>query len=41
MARAIARQNFHPSFASYLLEQLRVPANRVVQASQAMRQVSE
>ncbi|WVM94572.1 hypothetical protein ULG90_03160 [Halopseudomonas pachastrellae] len=41
MARAIARQAFHPAFASYLLEQLRVPANRVVQASQAMRQAQQ
>ncbi|MGI3130709.1 group II truncated hemoglobin [Halopseudomonas pachastrellae] len=38
MARAIARQRYHPSFARYLLEQLRVPANRIVQASQAVHQ---
>ncbi|WP_321347002.1 group II truncated hemoglobin [Halopseudomonas oceani] len=41
MARAIAKQPYHPTFASYLLEQLRVPANRVVQASQAIRQAQQ
>ncbi|WP_197539865.1 group II truncated hemoglobin [Metapseudomonas resinovorans] len=35
MARAIALQPFTPEFAEYLLAQLRVPAQRVVQASRA------
>ncbi|RJG09792.1 globin [Pseudomonas cavernicola] len=33
MQRAIARQPYSPEFAQYLLEQLRVPAERIVQAS--------
>lgn len=35
MARAIARQDYAPDFAEYLLRQLRVPALRIVQASRA------
>lgn len=35
MARAIARQNYTAGFAEYLLTQLRVPAQRIVQASRA------
>lgn len=31
MERAIARQDFAPAFADYLLTQLRVPAQRIVQ----------
>ena len=34
MAGAIALQNYEPAFADYLLVQLRVPAERSVQASQ-------
>lgn len=34
MAGAIALQNYEPAFADYLLTQLRVPAERSVQASQ-------
>lgn len=34
MAGAIALQNYEPAFADYLLAQLRVPAQRAVQASQ-------
>lgn len=34
MAQAIARQDYTPAFAEYLLTQLRVPAQRIVQASQ-------
>ncbi len=33
MAAAIARQPYAPEFADYLLTQLRVPAQRIVQAS--------
>ena len=33
MARAIAKQGYAPAFADYLLAQLRVPAQRIVQAS--------
>lgn len=33
MAQAIARQQYAPDFAEYLLAQLRVPAERIVQAS--------
>ncbi|AYC31899.1 globin [Pseudomonas cavernae] len=33
MARAIALQPYAPDFADYLLAQLRVPAQRIVQAS--------
>lgn len=33
MAQAIALQPFAPAFAEYLLTQLRVPAQRIVQAS--------
>lgn len=33
MARAIAKQGYAPDFADYLLAQLRVPAQRIVQAS--------
>lgn len=33
MAQAIARQPYAPEFAEYLLAQLRVPAQRIVQAS--------
>lgn len=33
MAAAIAQQPFAPDFAEYLLTQLRVPAQRIVQAS--------
>ena len=33
MRHAIARQGYEPVFATYLLEQLRVPAERVVEAS--------
>lgn len=33
MAQAIAQQPFAPDFAEYLLTQLRVPAQRIVQAS--------
>ena len=32
MARAIDRQPYTPAFASYLLTQLRVPAERIIQA---------
>ncbi len=39
LRRALANQQYE--IASYLLEQLRVPANRVVQASQAMRQAQQ
>lgn len=35
MARAIACQDYAPEFADYLLAQLRVPAQRIVQASAA------
>ena len=35
MAQAIARQDYAPAFAEYLLTQLRVPARRIVQASAA------
>ncbi|MBB2496772.1 group II truncated hemoglobin [Aquipseudomonas ullengensis] len=35
MAQAIARQDYPPAFADYLLAQLRVPALRIVQASAA------
>ncbi len=35
MARAIAEQDYAPAFADYLLTQLRVPAQRIVQASAA------
>lgn len=34
MEQAITRQNYSRAFAEYLLAQLRVPAHRVVQASQ-------
>jgi hemoglobin len=34
MAQAIALQPYTPEFAEYLLTQLRVPAQRIVQASQ-------
>ncbi|CAD5110273.1 group II truncated hemoglobin [Zestomonas carbonaria] len=33
MEQAIARQDYSPEFAEYLLAQLRVPAQRIVQAS--------
>lgn len=35
MVRAIAEQDYAPDFADYLLKQLRVPAQRIVQASAA------
>ncbi|HSX69989.1 MAG TPA: group II truncated hemoglobin [Pseudomonas sp.] len=35
MARAIASQDYAPEFANYLLAQLRVPAQRIVQTSAA------
>lgn len=35
MAYAVARQDYAPAFAEYLLAQLRVPARRIVQASTA------
>jgi hemoglobin len=35
MAQAIALQPFAPAFAEYLLTQLRVPAQRIVQASRS------
>lgn len=35
MAHAIAEQDYTPEFAEYLLTQLRVPAQRIVQASAA------
>lgn len=35
MARAIERQHYAPEFAEYLLTQLRVPAQRIIQASAA------
>ncbi|MFD2644844.1 group II truncated hemoglobin [Pseudomonas japonica] len=35
MAQAIARQDYSAAFAEYLLTQLRVPAQRIVQASRA------
>lgn len=34
MAQAIVLQSYSPEFAEYLLTQLRVPAKRIVQASQ-------
>lgn len=34
MARAIAKQSYAQAFASYLLTQLRVPAERILQAGQ-------
>jgi hemoglobin len=34
MAQAIELQGYTPAFAEYLLTQLRVPAQRIVQASQ-------
>jgi hemoglobin len=34
MERAIAKQNFAPEFAIYLLNQLRIPAERIFQTSQ-------
>lgn len=37
MTLAIARQNYSASFAEYLLRQLRIPAQRVVQASSNRR----
>ena len=33
MAQAITLQPYDPAFADYLLRQLRVPAQRIVQAS--------
>jgi hemoglobin len=33
MAQAVARQGYAPEFAAYLMQQLRVPAARIVQAS--------
>lgn len=33
MAQAVARQGYAPEFAAYLMQQLRVPAVRIVQAS--------
>lgn len=33
MAQAVARQPFEPSFAKYLMEQLAIPAERIVRAS--------
>ncbi|PKM29928.1 MAG: globin [Gammaproteobacteria bacterium HGW-Gammaproteobacteria-11] len=39
MAEAIARQPWTPAFKHYLLQQLRIPAERVVQAAQARRQL--
>ena len=33
MERAIAEQDYAPDFAAYLLRELRVPANRIVQVS--------
>ncbi|WPP44703.1 group II truncated hemoglobin [Pseudomonas sp. AN-1] len=33
MAQAVARQGYAPEFAAYLMQQLRVPAQRIVQAS--------
>ena len=38
MAQAIALQPYPPAFADYLLTQLRVPAQRIVQASQNRHQ---
>jgi hemoglobin len=38
MAQAIALQPYPPAFADYLLTQLRVPAQRIVQASQSRHQ---
>lgn len=38
MAQAIARQPYAPAFADYLLAQLRVPAQRIVQASRNRHQ---
>ncbi|PAU88692.1 globin [Pseudomonas sp. WN033] len=38
MAQAIDRQPWHPEFKEYLLRQLRVPAERVVQAARARRE---
>ncbi|WP_043308834.1 group II truncated hemoglobin [Pseudomonas sp. ML96] len=35
MAHAVAKQDYAPEFAEYLLAQLRVPAQRIVQASSA------
>ena len=35
MAGAIARQDYTPAFAEYLLAQLHVPAQRIVQASRS------
>ncbi|WP_394560745.1 group II truncated hemoglobin [Aquipseudomonas alcaligenes] len=35
MAHAVAEQDYAPEFAEYLLAQLRVPAQRIVQASSA------
>ncbi len=35
MAGAIARQDYAPAFAEYLLAQLHVPAHRIVQASRS------
>lgn len=35
MAEAIARQDYAPDFAAYLLAQLRVPAQRIVEASRS------
>jgi hemoglobin len=35
MAQAVALQPFAPTFAEYLLAQLRVPAQRIVQASRS------
>lgn len=35
MTQAVARQDYAPEFAEYLLRQLRVPAQRIVQASRA------
>lgn len=34
MERAIAKQNFAPDFSIYLLNQLRIPAERIFQTSQ-------
>jgi len=41
MQQAIERQPFSANFKGYLLAQLSVPANRVVQASQARLQASQ
>ena len=41
MAAAVARQGYAPAFAEYLMAQLRVPAQRIVQASRARHGAAE